>query len=59
MFKDTRNFYIMARSEGFTVGASILSTVVVFITWPFVKLTKWMIPERKDFGPFKGRKDLE
>lgn len=59
MFKDTRNFYKIARNEGFTLGASVLSTIVVFLTWPFVKLIMWMIPEPKDFGPFKSHNDLE
>ena len=59
MFKDARNFYRMTRNEGITFFGSVVFTIIMCFAIPFVKLTMWMIPERKDFGPFKGRKDLE
>lgn len=59
MFKDTRDMYNTMRGSGITVFGSILIAGANFILWPLFWLAEKSVPERKDFGPFKGRKDLE
>ena len=51
--------YNTMRGSGITVFGSILIAGANFILWPLFWLAEKSVPESNDFGPFKGRKDLE